>query len=234
MYVIWFFILFSSFTLFSYAQDENKPVIKTDQTIPLSTQRSPAQQDRKQLVDFKSISPPWLEQHPTIKQKVEEIIEKKKEEITKDAESLFQEFPTTALLPYSLHVQELKLFEHDKQNIVSVKMALRIYTGGAHGNKLYYSWNWDRQKNQFLSLDEVLSQEQFANLVEHVQQNLIEQRKKNDDEEIQAQIEAGASTREDFKIWNFKKDGIEIVFPEYQVASFAEGSFEVFVSLNSL
>ena len=163
-------------------------------------------------------------------------IQKKKKEIKKEAEQLFREFPTTALLPFRLQVKELKLFKHDKQDIVSVRMAIRIYTGGAHGNKFYYSWNWDKQKNTFMSLDEVVSSERFTNLVKQVRNALIEQRKKNYeyDKQMQIQIERGTSKKEDFKIWNFKKDGIEVTFPEYQVASFAEGRFEVFVSLGSL
>ncbi len=231
MYRVLFFILFS---FSSCAHHENKLVVQADQKV--SVERSPSKKPRRQLFNFKPMPAPWLREYPIIQKEVEKIIKKEKEAIIKDAESLFQEFPTTALLPYSLHVQELKLFKHDKQDVVSVRMAIRIYTGGAHGNKFYYSWNWDRQKNKFISLDEVVSPEQFTNLVSKVRSALIEQRKRNYEysKQMQTQIEEGTSGKDDFKVWNFKKNGIEFTFPEYQVASFAEGHFKVFVSLDSL
>ena len=232
MYFTLGFILFS-FTFLSHSVE--KSVIKAvNQTI--LAEKSNSKKIKRQLFDFQPAQAPWLKKYPPIQQEVEKILKKQKEEITKDAEDLFQEFPTTALLPYSLYVKELKLFKHDKQDIVSVRMAIRIYTGGAHGNKFYYSWNWDGKKNKFIPLNEVVSPKQFTNLVKQVRKSLIKQRTKKYEynKEMQVQIERGTSEGKDFKVWNFKKNGIEIVFPEYQVASFAEGSFEVFVSLDSL
>ena len=232
MYFALGFILFS-FSFLSYSVEESAVKVVT-QTIP--EERSNSKKVKRQLFDFKPAQAPWLEKYPPIQQEVEKILKKQKEDITKDAEELFQEFPTTALLPYSLYVQELKLFKHNQKGIVSVRLATRIYTGGAHGNYFYYSWNWDRQKNKFISLDEVVSPEQFTNLVKQVRESLIKQRTKKYeyDKEMQVQIERGTSEKKDFKVWNFKRDGIEFTFPEYQVASFAEGRFEVFVSLDSL
>lgn len=207
-----------------------------DRTIrsPLSAQvPGPA---KRQLFDFKPMPTPWLEKYPIIQQEVKKIIKHKKESIAKEAEELLQEFPNTALLPFELQVKELKLFEHDKQDIVSVRMAMRIYTGGAHGNYFYYSWNWDKQRNKFVSLNELITPKQFQALIKYVRYVIFERRKQNDkyDEKLLKEIERGTSKEEDFKVWNFKKDGIEVTFPEYQVASFAEGHFEVFVSLDSL
>ena len=234
MYVFWFFILFSVSSLTSCTHQKNKPFVKTNQSVPARQQ--PLTRTKRQLLDFKSVPTPWLQKYPIIQQEVKKIIKKKRERVTKDAKKLFQEFPTTALLPFELYVKELKIFKHDNQNIVSVRMAIRIYTGGAHGNTYYYSWNWDKQKNKFISLDEVINSEQFTNLVKQVRSTLIDQRKQNYeyDKQMQTQVEEGTSDKKDFKIWNLKKDGIEIIFPEYQVASFAEGSFEVFVPLKSL
>ena len=210
------------------------------QTIP--AERSKSEKTKRQLFKFTPLQALWLDEYPVIQKEVEGIIKKEKESITKDAEELFQEFPTTALLPYELEVKESKLFKHDKQDIVSVRMAIRIDTGGAHGNKFYYSWNWDRQKNTFISLNEVITPEQFQSLIKQVRRILFERRvllkrqKQNDeyDKDLKSWIEAGTSKEEDFKIWNFDQDGIVLTFPEYQVGPFTAGSFEVFVSLKSL
>ena len=154
------------------------------QTIP--AERSHSKKTKRQLFKFTPMQAPWLNEYPVIQKEVEGIIKKEKESITKDAEELFQEFPTTALLPYELEVKELKLFKHDKQ-------------------------------------------------ARHI---LFEKRKQKDktaeDPDLKTWIEEGTSQQEDFKIWNFKQDGIVLTFPEYQVGPFSAGSFEVFVSLKSL
>ena len=82
--------------------------------------------------------------------------------------------------PYKLQVKDLKLFRHDKQDIVSVRMVIRIYIGGAHGNKFYYSWNWDRRRNKFISLNEIITPEQFQALIKHAGYVIFEKRKQKE------------------------------------------------------
>jgi len=231
MYFSWLFIL-TSCTSLSYVIDKTA-VRGTTQTI---SKKVNSQQTKRQLFDFEPIPAPWLDEYPFIQQEVEKIISNKKEEIKKDAEELFREFPTTALLPFKLQIKELKLFKHDKQDIVSIRMAIRAYTGGAHGNKFYYSWNWNKRKKKLVPLNEIITFEQFQTLIKQVRNIIFKRRKKNNeyDQYLPKEIQKGTSTEEDFKVWNFERNGIVITFPEYQVASFAEGHFEIFVSLDSL
>ena len=115
-------------------------------------------------------------------------------------------------------------------------MIIYIYTGGAHGGKNYYSWNWSKEKKKLLSLDEVVTSRQFVILAEEIRQILFKRQKQGDeyDGHRKAHIQRGASKKDDFKIWNLDQNGIVIIFPEYQVASYAEGNFEVYVPLSSL
>ena len=212
--------------------------IKKIQTKPKNqkTNFSAAKQAKKRLVDFKQIQAPWLEKYPMIQQEVKQIIKKYKEEITKDAEALFQEFPKSALLPYKLYIEEIKQFKPDNPDIISVRMIIYTYTGGAHGGKNYYNWNWSNRKKKFLSLDEVITSKQFATLITHTRDTLFERQKQGDeyDKHRKKHIQRGTSKKEDFKVWNLNQSGIVFVFPEYQVASYAAGSFEVYVPLSLL
>ena len=171
-----------------------------------------------------------------IQTEVKKILKKNKAEIKKDAKDLFQKFPSSVLLPYKLHIKELKLFKPYDQNVVSVRMTTYIYTGGAHGGKNYYSWNWSKTKKKFLSLEEVITPKQFKLLVKQVRQILFRKQKQNDeyDKQRKAHIQRGTSKQKDFQVWNFDKKGIVFIFPEYQVASYAAGSFEVYISLDFL
>ena len=173
----------------------------------------------------------WLEQALQIKTSAEQIIQEKRREILAGAESLFQEFPHSALLPYRLYVTEMRRFPCKDPDIVSARMILYEYTGGAHGGNHYYSWNWSRKRKKFLSLSDVLSPSQFELVADQVRKALFESQKLGDgyDKYRKDQIQRGASKKEDFKIWNLHENGIRFVFPEYQVASYAAGRFEVFV-----
>ena len=106
-----------------------------------------------------------------IQKRVEKIIRENKENTRKDAKALFQEFPSSALFPYKFYIKELKLFKSYDQNIVSVRMITYTYTGGAHGGKNYYSWNWSKTKKKFLSLDEAVTPKQFTTLIKTGQTN---------------------------------------------------------------
>ena len=191
---------------------------------------------KRQLLDFRRARAPWLKPYPMMETEIEKVIKEGKEEIKKSAEDFFKEFPRSPLLPYKFYVEELKLFPFHDRDIVSVRMVTYTYTGGAHGGKNYYSWNWSKAKKKFLSLDEAISPEQFAALVRQVRQTLFSKEKQGDeyDKHRKAHIQRGTSSKEDFKIWNFDREGIVFVFPEYQVASYTAGSFEIYTPLKSL
>ena len=162
-----------------------------------TTPNSPAKQIKRPLVDFKPGQTSWLEKYPMIQKEVKQIIEKYKKEIKKSAEDLFQEFPNSVLLPYKLYIEEVKEFKPNNPDILSVRMIVYTYTGGAHGRKSYYSWNWNKQKKFFLSLDEVITSEQFATLVKHTRDMLFEQQKKGNkyDKHRKTHIQRGVSKK---------------------------------------
>ena len=212
---------------------------------------------KNRLLDFKSVSAVWLKDYPIIKQEVEKIILKEQQQITADAKELFKENPHSNLLPYRLYVKELKLYHpnlntpesdlkrnrqkeasqsREHQDIVSVRMKIYTYTGGAHGGSSYYSWNWSKKTKKFLSLTDLLSARQFAQLVEHTRNLLFEHEKRGNsyDKYIKGEIQRGTNKPEHFKIWNLHQNEIVIVFPEYQVASYSAGSFEVYIPFSLL
>lgn len=195
-----------------------------------------AEQKKRRLLDVELVQAPWLKQYPMIEQEVNHIIDWYKKNIERYAKELFQEFPDSFLLPYELRMEEIRQFEPDIQDIISVRMIIYTYTGGAHGNRSYYRWNWSKSRKQFLSLEEIITSGQLTPLINHTRDILFEQQKKGDkyDECRRASIQKGISEKEDFEIWNLDRDGIVFVFPEYQVASYAEGSFEVYIPQNLL
>ena len=182
---------------------------------------------KKGLIDLQLMSPAWLDQQVVIKRVVQRKLQKEVKEIIKDATNLFKEFPRTVLLPFRFHVKELKLFSPEDRDIISVRLKVYIYTGGAHGNSAYYSWNYSQKRKAFLSLDDVITSVQFTDIVRRVRRQLGKEDYMQKDH-----IKRGTSKKEDFNIWNMHKKGISFVFPEYQVAAYSAGNFEVFVPLS--
>ena len=200
---------------------------------------SSSKQPKPRWLDFKSAPAPWLKRYPTIQKEVEKIIQSKKRKMIKYA----KEFHHPSRLPFELHIKEIKLFQPDNQDIVSLRLHMSIHSGGFHGSEQYRSWNWSKKKQKFLSLDEWITPPQFSALVKQARQILDKQETSHlgDDEEgrwykkmSKKKIREGTSKKEDFKIWNLHKKGIIILFEEYQVAPYAAGSPQVFVSLDSL
>lgn len=213
-------------------KESKEKVINTPPMSAYPVHQQTEGEPKNNLLDFKQVSADWLEHYPSIKKEVEELIQTKKQEIKKSAEELFNNNPHSNLLPYRLYIEELKLFQPNNKDIVSVRLKIYTYTGGAHGGTFYYSWNWSKKEQKFLSLDEVLSPEQFIQTVKKTRKLLFEKEKQGDqyDKYRKRDIHLGTDEKKDFKIWNLHQDMIIFIFPEYQVASYAAGSFEVHVS----
>lgn len=237
-----FFVLLLSLGLSCSMQAKKESSVKRHSPIGKSGKGVQNQNSGKQLLDFIMKPAPWLKKYPSIKKEVDEIIAKTKNEIQTDAESLFKEFPKSALLPFEVNVTELKLFEPNNKDIVSVRMTIYVYSGGAHGGKRYYTWNWSKKQNRFLFLNEIITKDKFPQFVSKARELLI--RKQSEgftpqelQEELQERswintsVERGTKRLEDFGIWNLHKENIIIMFPEYQVGPYSAGSFEVSIPL---
>ncbi len=204
--------------------------------LPVLFDSQVADSGKKPLVDFQYKRPSWLSPLPAIDQKIQKIIQKQKRDITQEAAEFFKKQPLSVLLPFKLHIRELKLFEPKNKNIISVRMQIYTYTGGAHGGTQSYSFNWHKKKKTFLSLSDFFSKPaQFDELVQKTRDILFEKQKQGDsyDKFRWSHIKRGTEKKEDFKIWNLHKNNLVVVFPPYQVASFAAGRFEVFIPLGT-
>ena len=211
--------------------------MKNNNSRALAKNRSVSQTkkaEERDILSFKDVEAPWLKSYPNIRQKVESLIKKEKENIYDLAKAQVEEFPHSVLLPYKFHVEELKLFQPQDQDIVSVRMKVYTYAGGAHGSTRYYSWNWSEKQKKFLNLSDVISTpEQISNLKAKTRAKLFSKQTQNNQYD-KRHVHRGTSTMSDFQIWNLDQNNLIIVFQEYQVASYAAGSFEVTVSLKEL
>lgn len=165
------------------------------------------------LLDVRYEKPEWLEGH--LKQRsVEEYIKTRKQDIIDSATDLRQEFPDSALLPFTLDITVGRTVLNEYESILVTE---RAYTGGAHGNVQYVYYNLRNGSSITLVdylKDRETSEAQLLTLInERLRQDAYEVIK--DLEDVPWQV----YTRE-----NEQSIGIRILFPPYAVASFSEGT----------
>ena len=189
--------------------------------------------EQSKLLDFRQIKAPWLKQHPIIAGALKKIIQSTKKEVLQKAQALFKTTPHSQLLPFKLYVLELKLFKPKNLDLLSARIKIYTYSGGAHGGIFWQSLNYSKSQKKFLSVERLLNPQVFLELRQGVRALLCESEKQGGpyDKYAKAQIYRGTVNKEDFKILNFHENQVIVIFPEYQVAPYAAGSFEVFYPL---
>ncbi len=157
--------------------------------------------------------PAWLEGH--LKQRsIEEYIKNRKQEITDSATELRQEFPDSALLPFTLDITVDRTVLNEYESILVTE---RTYTGGAHGNVQYVYYNLRNGSSITLGdylKDRGTSEAQLLTLVnERLRQDAYES--VEDLEDVPWQVYSREPEQ---------SIGIRILFPPYAVASFSAGT----------
>ena len=165
------------------------------------------------LINVRYENPEWLEGHAK-QRSVEEYIKKRKKEITENATDLRQEFPDSALLPFTLDITLDRTVVNAYESILITESA---YTGGAHSNMQYVYYNLHNGNSITLAnylKDRGISETQLLTLInERLRQDAYEAIE--DLEDVPWQVHPQE---------NEQSIGVRILFPPYAVTSFSEGT----------
>jgi hypothetical protein len=114
--------------------------------------------------------------------------------------------------------------------IVSVQFWASFDTGGAHPNSYSFVLNYDVNRRQVLSLNELFSGSNFLGTISDYCISHL----KNQVSDYET-LRDGASPKSDnYKNWLITNSGLQITFDAYQVASYAEGPKTVLVPYSVL
>ncbi len=123
-------------------------------------------------------------------------------------------------------------------NIISVLFdGYSSFAGTAHPSHFIMSVNYDLSKNKPLTLSDLFTGKYLEIISNSSINQVIKQKKENSpDEIVDTDIvkEGAAPKEENFRIFNITSDTLFISFPEYQVASYAEGEFTAAIPYSSL
>ena len=117
--------------------------------------------------------------------------------------------------------------EYAGEDFISVNFGRSEYTGGAHGNFWTLVFNYDLKNNKKIELPELFKPD--AAFLKILSDYAIADLKKQIGDGYESIIDGAGAKIENFARWNITKEGLKFSFDPYQVASYAQGGFEVTV-----
>ena len=115
-----------------------------------------------------------------------------------------------------------------RENFVSIEFLYYAYTGGAHGNWQYQTLNFlrDKTRAQLITVEQFFRNDSAAEayLSATILSDLAEQEAFFVTDGMVTEL-----TFSDLQAFTLSKTGITFLFSPYQVGSFAQGGFEVFI-----
>lgn len=124
----------------------------------------------------------------------------------------------------------------DNNNILGLHLNISEYTGGAHHVRYDKSYYYNKESDEIVSIKDFLekdtSLDKLANLSYYYVMKYSDDNNLNFDKEG---VKEGLSFNlNNFEHFNFIDDGLEFIFPPYQIAYYAAGEIKIVIPYNEL
>ncbi len=121
-------------------------------------------------------------------------------------------------------------------DLISVRFnGFTYYSASAHPMTFFFSLNYDLKNNSVIEFSDIFTGDYLTQLSILCIENLLKQQAEYIENPDSTWLKEGAGPKEEnFKIFNFTKTYFLIMFPVYQVASYAEGPKEVVINYGKL
>lgn len=129
---------------------------------------------------------------------------------------------------YSLNIH---YEEYLTKNYVSYVFYTSVYEGGAHPNNTIYTINYDKENNKIVTINDLIrTNPNILNLFStKSREELLKKEEFNDPNIKQMMIEGTKPISNNYKNFVFTKEGIMILFEQYQVAPYYMGEFKILI-----
>ena len=118
--------------------------------------------------------------------------------------------------------------ETDNDNVLSYQVTTDCYLGGAHGSYVVEYYNFDKNTGKLISIRDIVPAEKEAEALKAMEAQLCEDWDAEDLAELQEMT--GITMLGDLYLTNnflLKKDSIEFLFNQYEIAPYAAGLISV-------
>ena len=152
--------------------------------------------------------------------------------ITKQITSYLKEFKNNIKLsniPINQYYHLIILFEkYEYKNYISFVFRIEDFTGGAHPNHRIYTIVYDTKENKIINIDDLINKNKNTlEILSKFSRNELKGNKKITD--FSMLYEGTKKEKENFTNFVFSKEGLIIFFPQYQVAPYSQGEFNVII-----
>ena len=124
----------------------------------------------------------------------------------------------------------------DNNNILGLHLNISEYTGGAHHVRYDKSYYYNKESDEIVSIKDFLEKDtsidKLANLSYYYVMKYSDDNNLNFDKE--GVKEGLSSNLNNFEHFNFIDDGLEFIFPPYQIAYYAAGEIKIVIPYNEL
>lgn len=122
------------------------------------------------------------------------------------------------------------------QDYYFIHVQIFSYTGGAHYIREDLSYYYQANNNELINLSCFLKNEESLNKLSHLAYYYtIEYGKNNNKNFDEQEVKEGTNPNyENFKHFSLKEEGLEILFPPYQVSCWADGEIKITIPYNEL
>lgn len=154
-----------------------------------------------------------------VKQKIDEYVKKQKDDFLNNVKAVED-------IEQPKYDFNLSVNVNDYKDITHVYMLTFAYTGGAHYTRDDTSLYYDNKTKEFVDLKYFFKDEEsFKKLSSIAYYYVLKLEDKTFDE---LWVKRGTDpTIDNYQHFNFKDEGLEILFPPYQIASWADGEIKI-------
>ncbi len=157
--------------------------------------------------------------------------------IKKEIKTYINEFKyniKSSTIPINQYYHLIILYEkYEYQNYISYIFRIEDFTGGAHPNHRLYTIVYNKNENKIITIDDlIINNNELLNTLSNYTRDKLRRNKRITD--ISMLYEGTKPIKENFNNFIFSKNGLIIYFPQYQIAPYSQGEFNVIVPYNIL
>ncbi len=163
-----------------------------------------------------------------VDEKIKTYVDKKRDEFLEINEKV--EKPLTSKYDFLLNVTK-----GEYQDLLNVHMNTLSYTGGAHYMRDDESFHYNKKTKQFMELSDFFKDKESFDKIDDLAYRHLTDLKKEDGNSREIWLRRGiAPDNVNYQHFMFKKSGLEILFPPYQIGPWSDGEIKITIPYQEL
>lgn len=130
-----------------------------------------------------------------------------------------------------IYTLDISYDDYSYEEFESFVFFISMYLGGAHPNNLIFTVNYDTKNDKFIDID-TLSNDNFLTTLSNEAHKVLINNPSIIDQKM---LEEGLTPiKDNFKNIIFTPNGFKIFIPQYQIAPYSSGSFQVVIPYSKI